>query len=138
MTSSRPLPDDVEVGLLVDGVTGGNFVRVDVEADYATEGRWSPCRPESAWHFNLHPEHMYDLHSAEPDVTWFEYGFASQYGNSNSGMNYVLQANRHWASRDSSGNIASKNGFYWMNAFHPEVQEFMTNLILSENGLKSF
>ena len=75
MTSSRPLPDDVEVGLLVDSVTGGNFIRVDVEADYATEGRWSPCRPESAWHFNLHPEHMYDLHSAEPDVTWREYGF---------------------------------------------------------------
>ena len=75
MTSSRPLPDDVEVGLLIDSVTGGNFVRVDVEADYATEGRWSPCRPASAWHFNLHPEHMYDLHSAEPDVTWFEYGF---------------------------------------------------------------
>ena len=75
MTSSRPLPDDVEVGLLIDGVTGGNFVRVDVEADYATEGRWSPCRPESAWHFNLHPEHMYDLHSAEPDVSWYEYGF---------------------------------------------------------------
>ena len=63
-------------------------------------------------------------------IAWFEYGFASQYGNSNSGMNYVLQANPHWASRDSSGNIASKNGFYWMNAFHPEVQEFMTNLIL--------
>jgi len=75
MTSSRPLPDDVEVGLLIDSVTGGNFVRVDVAADYATEGRWSPCRPESAWHFNLHPEHMYDLHSAEPDVTWYEYGF---------------------------------------------------------------
>jgi uncharacterized lipoprotein YddW (UPF0748 family) len=63
-------------------------------------------------------------------IAWFEYGFASQYGNSNSGMNNILQANPHWASRDSSGNIASKNGFYWMNAFHPEVQEFMTNLIL--------
>jgi len=63
-------------------------------------------------------------------IAWFEYGFASQYGNSNSGMNNVLQANPHWASRDSSGKIASKNGFYWMNAFHPEVQEFMTNLIL--------
>ena len=63
-------------------------------------------------------------------IAWFEYGFASQYGNSNSGMNYVLQANPHWASRDSSGNIANKNGFYWMNAFHPEVQEFMTNLVI--------
>lgn len=75
MTSKRPLPDDVEVGLLVDSVTGGSFVRVDVEADYAIEGRWSPCTSSSAWHFNVHPEHMYDLHASEPDVTWYEYGF---------------------------------------------------------------
>ena len=65
MTSLRPLPDDVEVGLLVDGVTGGNR-RVGVEADYATEEGGPPVRPASAWHFNLHPEHMYDLHSAGP------------------------------------------------------------------------
>ncbi len=63
-------------------------------------------------------------------IAWFEYGFASQYGSANNGMNYVLQANPHWSSKDINGNIASKNGFYWMNAFHPEVQNFMIDLIL--------
>ena len=63
-------------------------------------------------------------------IAWFEYGFASQYGNANGGKNWVLQANPHWASQDLGGNIANKNNFYWMNAFHPEVQQFMTDLIL--------
>ena len=63
-------------------------------------------------------------------IAWFEYGFASQYGNANNGMNNVLLAHPDWASRDASGAVASKNGFYWMNAFHPEVQDFMTNLIM--------
>ncbi|MFM1877742.1 MAG: hypothetical protein RLZZ241_608 [Bacteroidota bacterium] len=63
-------------------------------------------------------------------IAWFEYGFASQYGNANNGLNPVLQANPTWASRDESGSVANKNGFYWMNPFNPEVQNFMTDLIL--------
>ena len=63
-------------------------------------------------------------------IAWFEYGFASQYGNANNGFNAVLQAHPDWASRDANGLVANKNGFYWMNAFHPDVQNLMTDLIL--------
>jgi uncharacterized lipoprotein YddW (UPF0748 family) len=63
-------------------------------------------------------------------IAWFEYGFAAQYGDANGGRNAVLRAHPEWESRDQSGKIANKNDFYWMNAFHPGVQEFMTDLVL--------
>jgi uncharacterized lipoprotein YddW (UPF0748 family) len=63
-------------------------------------------------------------------IAWFEYGFAAQYGNANGGRNAVLRAHPEWESRDQNGKIANKNDFYWMNAFHPEVQKFMTDLVL--------
>ena len=56
---------------------------------------------------------------------WFEYGFAASYS-ANGGP--ILQAKPHWASRDVAGNLVTKNGFDWLNAFHPEVQQFMIDL----------
>ncbi|HAI83632.1 MAG TPA: hypothetical protein DCL43_08190 [Chitinophagaceae bacterium] len=56
---------------------------------------------------------------------WFEYGFASSFSQ-NGGL--ILQAKPHWAARDVSGNLVVKNGFDWLNAFHPEVQDFMISL----------
>ncbi len=66
-------------------------------------------------------------------IPWFEYGFASIFGNPSGG--HIIEANPHWASRDANGDIANKNGFYWMNALHPEVQQFMLDMIqeVSEN-----
>ena len=32
-----------------------------ISADYDLEGTYTRCRNTSHWHFNLHPEHMYDL-----------------------------------------------------------------------------
>ena len=61
-------------------------------------------------------------------IAWFEYGFASQFGGD--GINKVLEAHPDWASRDAGGNLAVRNNFYWMNAFHPDVQRFLTDLIL--------
>lgn len=59
-------------------------------------------------------------------VAWFEYGFASHY----SGMpNPIITAKPQWAALDMSGNNSLKNNFYWLNGFHPEVQNFVTNLI---------
>lgn len=58
---------------------------------------------------------------------WFEYGFAAS-NNENGGL--ILQAKPEWAAKDASGNLLRKNGFEWMNAFKPEVQEFMTSLVL--------
>ena len=60
-------------------------------------------------------------------IPWFEYGFASVFGQPNGG--HIIQANPHWAARDVNGNIANRNNFYWMNAIHPSVQEFMLGIM---------
>lgn len=58
---------------------------------------------------------------------WFEFGFAASYGDSTGGP--LLRARPAWASRDQEGRITEKNGFQWMNAFHPEVQDFVRSLV---------
>ena len=60
-------------------------------------------------------------------VPWFEYGFASSF-DLNGGP--ILAKKPAWAARDSSGNLLRKNGFEWLNAFDPEVQEFLLSLVL--------
>lgn len=57
---------------------------------------------------------------------WFEYGFSSSYS-ANGGL--IVQAKPNWAGRDQNGNLLVKNGFDWLNALHPEVQDFMMSLI---------
>ncbi len=59
---------------------------------------------------------------------WFEFGFSSSYQSGDGGP--ILKANPSWASKDIKGNITSKNGFQWMNPFHPEVQKFIADLVL--------
>ena len=58
---------------------------------------------------------------------WFEYGFAAS-NNLNGGL--IIQTKPNWAAKDIDGNLLKKNGFEWMNAFLPEVQDFMTSLVL--------
>lgn len=58
---------------------------------------------------------------------WFEFGFSSSY-QQNGGI--ILQKKPEWAAKDFEGNLAIKNGFEWMNGFHPDVQNFMLSLIL--------
>ena len=60
-------------------------------------------------------------------IPWFEYGFAATFGDQTGGR--LIQANPQWAARNSSGQFFSKNGFYWMNGLHPEVQELLMSLI---------
>jgi uncharacterized lipoprotein YddW (UPF0748 family) len=60
-------------------------------------------------------------------IPWFEYGFASSY-NLNGGV--LLQKKPEWAARDRNGNLLKKNGFEWLNALDPQVQEFFLNLVL--------
>lgn len=57
---------------------------------------------------------------------WFEFGFASSF---KIGGGHLLAAKPDWASNDLSGDLTTKNGFEWMNAFNPEVQDFMLALI---------
>ncbi len=56
---------------------------------------------------------------------WFEYGFAASFS-ANGGA--IVAAKPHWAAKDVNGNLVIKNGFDWLNALHPEVQQFMTDL----------
>jgi uncharacterized lipoprotein YddW (UPF0748 family) len=58
---------------------------------------------------------------------WFEYGFAYNYGDSSSTWS---QKYPHWAGRNTQGHLLQKNKFYWWNSLHPEVQQFMTELVL--------
>lgn len=60
-------------------------------------------------------------------VPWFEYGFASIFGNTAGG--HIIDANPDWIAREADGSTVVKNGFTWMNALHPEVQQFMLDLI---------
>jgi uncharacterized lipoprotein YddW (UPF0748 family) len=60
-------------------------------------------------------------------IPWFEYGFASSY-NLNGGM--LLAKKPEWKARDRTGKLLNKNGFEWMNALNPEVQEFLLNMVL--------
>ncbi|HEU4471955.1 MAG TPA: family 10 glycosylhydrolase [Flavisolibacter sp.] len=60
-------------------------------------------------------------------IAWFEYGFAYDYGDTSSIWHKRYP---HWAGRDAQGRLLQKNKFYWWNSLHPEVQQFMTELVL--------
>jgi uncharacterized lipoprotein YddW (UPF0748 family) len=65
-------------------------------------------------------------------IPWFEYGFSTNFGTTGG---HILEKYPHWASRNSSGGLADQNpdahgvGFKWMSGIHPEVQDFMLDLI---------
>ena len=58
---------------------------------------------------------------------WFEFGFAAAYRDTGA---YILKKYPYYAAIDSAGKVVEKNGFKWMNAFHPLVQNFMKSLVL--------
>jgi uncharacterized lipoprotein YddW (UPF0748 family) len=60
-------------------------------------------------------------------IPWFEFGFAASY-QADGGP--IIDAKPDWAARDREGNLLTKNGFEWMNAYHPEVQDFLRSLVL--------
>ena len=74
-------------------------------------------------------QEMIDIaHAAGIKVhAWFEYGFSSSYS-ANGGA--IIKAKPEWAALDQSGKLVVKNGFDWLNAFLPEVQDFIVNLVL--------
>ncbi|MCX8056327.1 MAG: family 10 glycosylhydrolase [Ignavibacteria bacterium] len=59
-------------------------------------------------------------------IAWFEFGFSSSYKLDGG---EILRLKPHWKAIDYEGKLVSKNGFEWMNGFHPEVQEFILSLI---------
>lgn len=58
---------------------------------------------------------------------WFEYGFAYAYKDTTTSWSKKYP---HWAGRNSKGELLNKNGFYWWSAMHPQVQQFMKELVL--------
>lgn len=58
---------------------------------------------------------------------WFEFGFSSSYQEDDGG--HILRTNPEWKALTREGELVSKNGFQWMNAFLPEVQTFLLSLI---------
>lgn len=59
---------------------------------------------------------------------WFEFGFASSYNEKTGGT--LIKLKPEWASLTSDGSICTKNNFEWMNALDPEVQKFISSLVL--------
>ena len=60
-------------------------------------------------------------------IAWFEFGFSSSY-ELNGGP--IIEKKPEWAAKDVNGDLVQKNGFEWMNGFHPEVQDFLLALIM--------
>lgn len=59
-------------------------------------------------------------------IAWFEFGFACSY-KENGG--HIIKSKPYWAAKDKQGRLLEKNGFEWLNAYHPEVQHFLLSLI---------
>ncbi|WP_237068020.1 glycoside hydrolase family 10 protein [Microbulbifer guangxiensis] len=60
-------------------------------------------------------------------IAWFEFGFSSSHS-ANGGE--IARLKPHWKSLNAAGELVTKNGFDWLNALDPEVQDFMTSLVL--------
>ncbi len=58
---------------------------------------------------------------------WFEFGFSSSY-DAQGGT--IVKQKPHWAAITNDGKLVTKNKFDWLNAFHPEVQNYMSSLVL--------
>ena len=54
----RLMADDVLVALVLRRFRPYELV---ARADYEFHGTYTACNDASLWHFNIHPEHMYDL-----------------------------------------------------------------------------
>ena len=60
-------------------------------------------------------------------IPWFEYGFAASHLISGG---HLLKQNPDWKAINYQGERVIHGGLTWMNGFHPEVQQFMLNLVL--------
>lgn len=59
-------------------------------------------------------------------VAWLELGFASHHGDTAAAG--LLRHRPGWAARGRNGQPVVKNGFHWMNAFDPDVQQLFIDL----------
>jgi len=59
-------------------------------------------------------------------IPWFEFGFSSSYSQ-NGG--HIINNKPTWKAITVDGKLVVKNGFDWMDALNPEVQNFMLGLV---------
>ncbi len=57
---------------------------------------------------------------------WMEYGFAAD---NNGAGEHILRLRPNWTALGQDGKKVVKNGFSWMNAFDPSVQNFMMTML---------
>lgn len=60
-------------------------------------------------------------------IAWLELGFASHYGSGENGRS-LLHHRPQWVALNRDGQPVVKNGFHWMNAFDPQVQQLLIDL----------
>ncbi|MEQ8847730.1 family 10 glycosylhydrolase [Botrimarina sp.] len=60
-------------------------------------------------------------------VAWFEFGFSSSYRQTDGGP--LIRKRPGWAALDREGKLVSRNGFQWMNAIDPQVQDFLLAML---------
>lgn len=78
--------------------------------------------------FDMLKEIIQAAHAKDMRVlAWFEFGFSCSYNQADGG--HLIRKYPHWAAKDRQGRLATKNDFQWMNAFHPDVQDFILALI---------
>ncbi|MBE9044728.1 family 10 glycosylhydrolase [Pleurocapsales cyanobacterium LEGE 10410] len=59
-------------------------------------------------------------------IPWLEYGFATSHLLSGG---HILKQYPHWQAINKDGATVRHGGLTWMNAFHPQVQQFMLAII---------
>ena len=59
-------------------------------------------------------------------IPWLEYGFAASHL---ADGGHILQTYPHWQATDREGAKVRHGGLTWMNGFHPQVQQFMLDII---------
>jgi len=65
-------------------------------------------------------------------VLWFEYGFMARWGSAPTpDNNPILAEHPDWVGINNNGEPANYNGTdYYYNAYHPEVQQFMMDVVM--------
>ncbi len=58
---------------------------------------------------------------------WFEFGFSYAYKDTATSWSKKYP---YWVGRNSKNELLNKNGFYWWSAMHPQVQQFMKELVM--------
>ncbi len=67
-------------------------------------------------------------------IPWFEFGFSSWYAQNQNDSGHIIKKYPHWACLDRTGKFATRESvfpqFIWMSGINPEVQNFMTSLVM--------